>query len=135
MLGAHTLGGGHCVNIVDRLYHPKSDDHSLNLVYRATLRLKCPTRVPLTNLTLLSSDLTPVIFDNQYYKDLVMGKGLFLIDSRLWRDHRTAHIVKRFAEDKGHFFQVFSSAFLKLSKTNIIGGSKGEIRKHCNRIN
>ncbi|OWM83383.1 peroxidase 29 [Punica granatum] len=135
IIGAHTLGAGHCINIVNRLYDAKPDDRYLNLAYDATLRLKCPIQVPLTNLTIVSNDLTPVAFDNQYYRDLAAGKGLFLIDSRLWGDSRTAPAVWRFAADQEYFFQVFSSAFVKLSSTNILLRSKGEIRRHCYRAN
>lgn len=64
-----------------------------------------------------------------------MGNGLFLIDSRLWRDFRTGSVVGQFAADQDYFSRVFSSAFVKLSLTNVLGESKGEIRKQCNRVN
>ncbi|KAK9267462.1 hypothetical protein L1049_009888 [Liquidambar formosana] len=74
---------------------------------------------------MVSNDLTHLIFDNQYYMDVVMGKGLFSIDSSISRDPRTAPIVRRFAVDQNYFFLVFSSAFVKLSSTNVLTEGKG----------
>ncbi|XP_030469697.2 peroxidase 29-like [Syzygium oleosum] len=134
IVGAHTLGTGHCLNIVDRLHNLKPDDQ-MNPVFEAQLRLQCPTSVPLTNLTTVSNDITPTIFDNQYYRDLLLGKGLFLIDSSISTDPRTSDMVRQFAIDLDYFFRAFSSAFVKLSSTNVLGKMKGEVRKHCSRAN
>ncbi|XP_031274940.1 peroxidase 29-like [Pistacia vera] len=134
ILGAHTLGGGHCINIVDRLYDPHPGDE-MNEGYQQLLKLACPTRTPLTNLTVVPNDLTPVVFDNQYYRNILMGKGLFGVDSSLSRDPRTAAIVHKFAYDKNYFFQAFSSAFVKLSSTNVLTNAKGEVRRICNHVN
>ncbi|KAI3419279.1 Peroxidase, partial [Psidium guajava] len=130
ILGAHTLGEGHCLNIVDRLYNPKPDDQ-MNSAFEARLRLQCPTPAPLTNLTTISNDITPTIFDNQYYTELLLGKGLFPIDSSISRDPRTSDLVKQFAIDRDYFFRAFSSAFVKLSSTNILSKATGEVRKQC----
>ncbi|KAJ0017850.1 hypothetical protein Pint_09836 [Pistacia integerrima] len=62
-----------------------------------------------------------------YYRDILMGKGLFGVDSSLSRDPRTAAIVHKFAYDKNYFFQAFSSAFVKLSSTNVLTNAKGEL--------
>ncbi|KAF8030219.1 hypothetical protein BT93_E2613 [Corymbia citriodora subsp. variegata] len=134
ILGAHTLGTGHCLNVINRLYGPKPDDQ-MNPVFEAQLRLQCPTPVPLMNLTAIFNDITPTIFDNQYYRDILSGKGLFPIDSSISRDPRTSDIVKQFAFDQDYFFRSFSSAFVKLSSANIISKTKGEVRKQCSRVN
>ena len=124
---------------MSRLYDRKSGDDAhhdgMDLAFEAILRLKCPTRVPLTNLTVVSNDLTPLVFDNQYYTNILIGKGLFGIDSSVSSDPRTMPIVRRFAADQNYFFNVFSSAFIKLSSTNVLAQKKGEVRRQCNRIN
>lgn len=132
--GAHTVGVGHCVNVVERLYERGKSEH-MDLVFKELLRLNCPTRVPLTNITVLPNDLTPLAFDNHYYKDILMGRGLFGIDSGVSRDPRTVRFVERFASDQNHFFNVFSSAFVKLSSTKVLSGKQGEVRRQCNRRN
>ncbi|XP_043693160.1 peroxidase 29-like [Telopea speciosissima] len=137
IIGAHTLGVGHCINIVDRIYNQKqpSEEERINLGFQILLRLKCPTRVPFTNLTFVRNDITSLIFDNQYYRDVMNGRGLFHIDSSISMDHRTAPIVEEFAADQEYFFQVFSSAFVKLSSSNVLTGEKGQIRRQCNQVN
>lgn len=123
------------MNIVNRLYNRKPGDR-MDFVFEEMLRLKCPTRLfPLTNLTVVSNDLTPLVFDNQYYTNVLVGKGLFGIDSSISTDPRTLPIVRRFAADQNYFFNVFSSAFVKLSSTNVLIHSQGEVRRQCNRIN
>ncbi|XP_042477466.1 peroxidase 29-like [Macadamia integrifolia] len=137
ILGAHTLGVGHCINIVDRLYNQKQppEEETINLGFQLLLRVKCPTKVPLTNLTFVSNDITSLIFDNQYYRDVMNGRGLFHIDSIISMDHRTASIVEEFAADQEYFFEVFSSAFVKLSSSNVLTGGKGQIRRQCDQVN
>lgn len=132
--GAHTLGTGHCINIVGRLYNEKLSNQ-MNWSFKALLRLTCPTKVPLTNLTFVPNDSTSLAFDNQYYKEILMGKGLFGIDSSISRDPRTMPVVRRFAADQSYFFQVFSSAFVKLSSTRVLTDKEGEVRRQCYRIN
>ncbi|KAF4372582.1 hypothetical protein F8388_027255 [Cannabis sativa] len=134
MLGAHTLGVGHCLNIASRLYDGNPEDQ-MNLGFEAHLKWKCPTRVPLTNLTFVPIDSTPIAFDNQYFKDLLMGKALFGIDSTIARDPLTNPIVTRFATDQDYFFKVFSSAFVKLSSTKVLTAKEGEVRRQCYRRN
>ncbi|GAB2298911.1 hypothetical protein Dimus_032988 [Dionaea muscipula] len=134
ILGAHTLGTGHCINIVDRLYNPDPLDR-MDFKYEFYLRLQCPTETPLTNLTSVPNDATPTLFDNQYYWGITFGKGLFGIDSYLSTDPRTAPIVARFRLDPAYFFQTFSSAFVKLSSANVLTGSSGEVRLNCNQVN
>lgn len=107
----------------------------MNNGYENVLKLTCPTKTPLTNLTVVPNDITPLIFDNQYYRDVMLGRGLFTADSTISTDPRTAFIVSRFAVDESYFFQVFSSAFAKLSETGVLSKRKGEIRRICNQVN
>ncbi|KAL9273861.1 Peroxidase 29-like protein [Drosera capensis] len=134
ILGAHTLGTGHCINIVDRLYNPGPMD-TMGLTYELFLKLQCPTKVPITNLTSVPNDSTPTLFDNQYFKDISLGRSLFGVDSSLALDPRTGPIVKQFAADPEYFFRAFSSAFVKLSSANVLTGSSGEVRQRCNQVN
>ncbi|XP_058728041.1 peroxidase 29 [Vicia villosa] len=134
ILGAHTLGVGHCLNIVGSLYNQEIGDN-MDLKFKTLLTLACPTEIPLTNLTVVPNDMTPIIFDNQYYRDILMGKALFGIDSSISRDPRTAPFVMRFAEDQRYFFEAFSSAFVKLSSPNVLTNIQGEVRRKCNQVN
>ncbi|KAK9715037.1 hypothetical protein RND81_06G138500 [Saponaria officinalis] len=134
ILGAHTLGTGHCINIVDRLYKPKPTDN-MNVDFQLAMRAVCPNQVPNINTTLLPNDATPTIFDNAYFWGILKGKGLFSIDSSVSTDHRTMMIASLFAADQNHFFKAFSSAFVKLSTSNVLTGNMGEVRKRCDQVN
>ncbi|KAK2644539.1 hypothetical protein Ddye_019734 [Dipteronia dyeriana] len=57
------------------------DSQIINHSFELLLKLECPTKTPLTNLTVVPNDMTPFIFYNHYYRDVVTGKGVFGIDS------------------------------------------------------
>ncbi|KAG1334702.1 Peroxidase 29 [Cocos nucifera] len=136
ILGAHTIGAGHFLNMVRRsLYNSKMDDENTDPRFEALLGLKCPTQGPPTNHTVILNDLTTLLFDNQYYKDATNGRGLFTIDAAISTDPRTASYVKLFAEDQRYFFRVFSLAFVKLSSAVVLTGEEGEVRRRCNQVN
>ncbi|CAJ2649470.1 peroxidase 29-like protein [Trifolium pratense] len=134
ILGAHTLGVGHCINIVGRLYNQQIRDN-MDWRFKTSLRLACPTEIPLTNLTFVPIDMTPTIFDNHYYREILMGRGLFGIDSYISTDPRTAPFVMRFAVDQNYFFDSFKSAFVKLSSSNVLTNMQGEVRRKCSQRN
>ncbi|KAJ7568415.1 hypothetical protein O6H91_01G031900 [Diphasiastrum complanatum] len=131
ILGAHTIGIGHCINIIDRLYpNPEAD---LGVLFLGQLRFQCPTANPqlINNNTVINNDLTNLIFDNQYFRDVMAGRGLFFIDSQLGLDQRTSGTVAAFAANQQLFFNTFSSAFMKLAATNVLTGNAGQIRTNC----
>ncbi|KAE8696734.1 Lysine-specific demethylase 3A-B [Hibiscus syriacus] len=82
IMGAHTLGGGHCINIVDRLFDGQPDD-LMNPSFKAMLRLLCPTKKPLTNLTIVPNDKISWLLISTTVNMFLMGKDLFTIDSRI----------------------------------------------------
>lgn len=132
ILGAHTLGIGHCVNVVDRLYPTR--DPALSTGLYLQLRVLCPTKEPL-NLTILPNDLSVYSFDNRYFKDVLGGRGLFRADANLVGDARTKPLVAKFASDQSLFFKTFASAYVKLVSAQVLTGSRGEVRTNCRRVN
>ncbi|EFJ33714.1 hypothetical protein SELMODRAFT_167284 [Selaginella moellendorffii] len=135
ILGAHTVGVGHCVSVLDRLY--PTQDPNLLPPRSAQLRAQCPPTPPqlLNNNTFFANDFTNVFFDNQYFRDILNGQGLFGIDSKIALDKRTSRIVSMFATNQAYFFAVFSSAFNKMLASNVLTGSSGEIRRDCKVVN
>ncbi|KAJ7519603.1 hypothetical protein O6H91_20G045700 [Diphasiastrum complanatum] len=135
MLGAHTLGVGHCVSIINRLYPTR--DNTLGFGFGGQLRLTCPTPYPafINNNTFMQNDLTNVFFDNQYFRDLMVGRGLFSIDSEVANDPTTSQIVSAFAQNQNLFFSNFASAFVKLTASNVLTGDQGEVRRNCAFVN
>lgn len=132
MLGAHTLGVGHCVNVMNRLYPEK--DRNLGFVFYNILRLRCPPRSRNGGLP-LQNDVTSLIFDTQYFANALSGRGLFTVDSEVALNPLTQPILRSFNANPNAFFQAFSSAFVKLSLTNVLTGSQGQIRHNCRLVN
>lgn len=131
ILGAHTLGVGHCRSIVNRLYPSK--EAQMNLALYGLLRLRCPAQY--NDQTTLPNDATTLIFDNQYFNDARAGLVLFTLDAEVAKDPRSAPIVQAFSRSQQAFFQSFTSAFQKLSVYNVLTDDLGEVRQNCHFVN
>ncbi|KAE8719077.1 Peroxidase 42 [Hibiscus syriacus] len=109
LLGAHSVGRVHCVNFVHRLY--TTVDPTLDPDHAKYLKRRCPTPDPDPKAVLYSrSDLqTPMILDNNYYKNLLKYKGLLLVDQQLASYPTTSPFVEKMAADNGYFQDQFAS--------------------------
>ncbi|KAJ0974467.1 hypothetical protein J5N97_016432 [Dioscorea zingiberensis] len=137
--GAHTIGRSHCGSFMNRLYtfnSTMSQDPSLNATYAEQLKLKCPNVSTSVNNTVVSMDpSTPTIFDTNYYKDLLINRGLFTSDQTLISTQQTKSIVQTYASSSSVFKQKFRDAFVKMGKIGVLTGDEGEIRTNCRVIN
>ncbi|XP_052173740.1 peroxidase 21-like [Diospyros lotus] len=135
LLGAHSVGRVHCVNLVGRLY--PSVDPTLDPLYANYLKRRCPSPVPNPKAVEYARNDrdTPMVLDNMYYKHLLEHKGLLLVDQQLASDPLTSPFVEKMAGDNGYFLEQFSGALLRLSENNPVGGEEGEIRKDCGHVN
>ncbi|KAH6769577.1 Peroxidase family protein [Perilla frutescens var. hirtella] len=133
ILGAHTLGVTHCFNIRSRLRNP---DNAMHAGFINLLKLRCPAdqSASASTIKFVPNDLTPVLFDNKYFVSTMRGGGVLKIDATMPLDSRTRPYVEKFASDQNAFFRAFSSAFLKLSSSNVLIGTQGMIRRTCNRL-
>ncbi|KAG2690223.1 hypothetical protein I3760_09G177300 [Carya illinoinensis] len=135
LLGAHSVGRVHCVNLVHRLY--PTVDPTLDPDYAEYLKGRCPTPTPDPKAVFYARNdrETPMILDNMYYKNLLGHKGLLIVDQQLVSDPTTAPFVQKFADDNDYFFEQFTKAVLLLSENNPLTGDQGEIRKDCRYVN
>lgn len=135
LLGAHSVGRVHCLNVVNRLY--PSVDPTMDPKYAAYLMGRCPNPHP--NPVLVeyarSDRETPMVLDNMYYRNLLSHKGLLSIDQELLSDPVTSPYVQKMAADNTYFHDQFASALLVLSENNPLTGEDGEIRKDCRFVN
>uniref|UniRef100_R7VZV1 Peroxidase 12 n=1 Tax=Aegilops tauschii TaxID=37682 RepID=R7VZV1_AEGTA len=76
---------------------------------------------------------TPNTFDNRYYNNLQVGRGVLNSDMALTHDGETRNWVNNFAGNQGWFFSQFSTSMRKLA--HLPGGNIGEIRNNCFRRN
>ncbi|KAF0908602.1 hypothetical protein E2562_026650 [Oryza meyeriana var. granulata] len=116
LLGAHSVGRVHCFNLVGRLY-PEVDG-SMEAAYGEYLRGRCPTaEAPedTREVAYARNDrVTPMLLDNMYYRNLLAGRGLLLVDQQLASDSRTAPFVRRMAADNAYFHHRFAAALLTI---------------------
>ncbi|KAG9134551.1 hypothetical protein Leryth_000886 [Lithospermum erythrorhizon] len=135
LIGAHSVGRVHCVNIVDRLY--PTVDPSLDPAYATYLKGRCPSATPNPVAVEYSrfDRVTTMVLDNMYYKNILAHKGLLVIDQELASDKATAPYVKKMAADNSYFHAQFARAMVILSENNPLTGTQGEIRKDCRFVN
>ncbi|KAL0414835.1 UNVERIFIED_CONTAM: Peroxidase 29 [Sesamum radiatum] len=127
ILGAHTLGITHCLNLESR--RANIPTNATNPAFVNTLKMSC--RLP---LGFVQNDLTPLLFDNHYFMNSMHGGGVLRIDAEMPLDSRTGPFVHKFADDEEAFFRAFSSAFVKLSSSNVLTGNEGVIRRNCKAV-
>ncbi|KAI3959662.1 hypothetical protein MKW92_017794 [Papaver armeniacum] len=135
--GGHTLGFSHCSSFQSRLRSFTSTldlDPTLNAMFAENLRQKCPQHDRSPNAgTFL--DTTSSKFDNDYYKQIVSGKGVFGSDQALLNDYRTKWIVESFARDEWFFFKEFVGSMVKLGNVGVKSLGDGEVRLKCSVVN
>ncbi|XP_059638649.1 peroxidase 29-like [Cornus florida] len=133
LIGAHTLGIGHCRSFENRLWDPM-EDPTLSPSFTAMLQVIC-SNPSLSDIAFATNDATTFAFDNSYFLDVLNGRGLLKIDSEISRDLRTLQYVVGFARNQQWFFNRFSAGFMKLSSYKVLTGEEGEIRRECRFIN
>ncbi|KAJ0978227.1 hypothetical protein J5N97_013701 [Dioscorea zingiberensis] len=135
LLGAHSVGRVHCINLVGRLY--PTVDPSIDPDYAEYLKGRCPSPEPDPKAVEYARNDrdTPMVIDNMYYKNLLKHKGLLLVDQQLISDSSTSPFVEKMAADNDYFYEKFSAALLLLSENNPITGEEGEIRNDCRFVN
>lgn len=123
------------MNLVHRLY--PTVDPTLDPTHAAYLKRRCPTPNPDPRaVEYVRNDLkTPMIIDNNYYKNILQNKGLLTLDAELATDPKTAPYVQKMADDNGYFTEQFSRAIVLLSENNPLVGDEGEVRKDCRFVN
>ncbi|KAI5003061.1 hypothetical protein ZWY2020_027711 [Hordeum vulgare] len=90
--------------------------------------------------TLVNLDtVTPDVFDNKYYGNLLGGHAPLPSDQVMLSDDRavatTAPIVHRFSVSQKDFFKNFATSMIKMGNLSPLTGRAGEIRNNCRRVN
>ncbi|XP_060184846.1 peroxidase 17 [Lycium barbarum] len=132
--GSHSIGKGRCFSIVFRLYNQSGSgrpDPTIEPRFREKLDKLCP-RGGDGNVT-GDLDATPEIFDNQYFKDLVNGRGFLNSDQTLHANPITREYVREFSVSQEKFFKAFADGMIRMG--DLQSGRPGEIRRDCRVAN
>ncbi|XP_004515178.1 peroxidase 17-like [Cicer arietinum] len=132
--GSHSIGKGRCFSIMFRLYNQSGSgkpDPAIDPAFRNELNKLCPLDVD-QNVT-GNLDSTPVIFDNQYFKDLVAGRGFLNSDQTLYTFPQTREFVSFYSRDQTEFFKAFVEGMLKMG--DLQSDQPGEVRRNCRVAN
>ncbi|CAM6107645.1 unnamed protein product [Calypogeia fissa] len=143
--GAHTFGKARCVSINipgnSRLYNwseqsnlnsgtGKPDPH-MEPGFLASIQANCPqggNGSVLNNLDLT----TPIVFDNGYYNNILVGKGLMNSDQALYYQNEFGQeLVTKYAGDQQAFFKDFVTSMINMANIAPKDASNGEIRINC----
>ncbi|KAK9136297.1 hypothetical protein Syun_015627 [Stephania yunnanensis] len=136
--GCHSIGLVRCTSFRQRLYNQSGNgqpDAALDDAYADRLRTNCPKSGGDNNLFPLDY-VTPRRFDNYYFKNILVSKGILNSDQVLFtKSKASADLVKKYAESNQVFFQQFTKSMINMANISPLTGSKGEVRKNCRRVN
>ncbi|AES65488.1 peroxidase N [Medicago truncatula] len=140
--GAHTIGRARCTFFSNRLFNfsgTQEPDNSLEYEMLTELQNLCPQDGD-GNTTTVLDPYSFDQFDNNYFKNLLNGKGLLSSDQILFSSDEettstTKQLVQYYSENERIFFMEFAYAMIKMGNINPLIGSEGEIRKSCRVIN
>lgn len=138
-LGAHTFGRSQCQFFSQRLFDfngTGNPDPTLNTTYLSSLQQNCPQNG--NGATLNDLDLsTPDTFDNDYFTNLLIHKGLLQTDQELFSTDgaSTISIVNNFANNQSAFFEAFAQSMINMGNISPLTGTQGQIRTDCKKVN
>ena len=118
-----------------RLY--PSTDACLDPSFACGLKAQCPQSTFNPDTQVALDAVSSFVFDNAYYKDVLVGKGLLASDNALVLDNRTRPQVVAFSEQPSAFFAAFGRSMTKLGGLGVLTNTEGEIRSasDCGCVN
>ncbi|XP_024032072.1 peroxidase 44 [Morus notabilis] len=136
LLGAHTVGFAHCSFFEERLSNFQGTgaaDSSMDSGLVLELKKICGTAG--SDQKVFLDQNTSFVFDNEYYNQLKLKKGILQIDQELALDSTTAGLVSGFGASRIRFDKSFASAMVRMGSIEVLVGRAGEIRKNCRAFN
>ncbi|EFJ04367.1 hypothetical protein SELMODRAFT_235371 [Selaginella moellendorffii] len=138
LTGSHTIGVSRCASFRQRLYNfagTRRPDPSIDPALLRSLEHICPPKGNAQETTPLDI-VTPTKFDNHFFVDLELHKGVLTSDQVLFAPYApTSALVTAFAYDQAKFFQEFVASMVRMAAIKPLLGSEGQIRKECRFVN
>ncbi|KAK2440622.1 peroxidase P7 [Trifolium repens] len=130
--GAHTIGKSRCTSFRNHIYN----DSNIDTTFAKIRQKNCPKKSGSGDNNLANLDFrTPTYFDNNYYKNLIIKRGLLHSDQVLFNGGSTDSLVKTYSQNDKAFDSDFVAAIIKMGNNKPLTGKQGEIRKNCRRLN
>ncbi|KAL8099489.1 peroxidase N [Apium graveolens] len=140
--GAHTIGSSRCGVFNTRFFNfsgSGAPDSRIEDSMLSDIQNTCPTDGD-GNKTVPLDRNSVDLFDNQYYKNLLNGQGLFASDQSLATGNETLTattrtIVELYSNQNQRFLDDFVKSMIKMANISPLTGTDGEIRKNCRTVN
>lgn len=130
--GAHTIGRARCTSFRGHIYN----DSNIDSTFAKIRQKNCPRTSGSGDNNLANLDLrTPTHFDNNYFKNLIIKRGLLHSDQVLFNGGTTDSLVKTYSQNEKTFDSDFVAAIIKMGDNKPLTGKQGEIRKNCRSLN
>ncbi|RCV04705.1 hypothetical protein SEVIR_1G022700v4 [Setaria viridis] len=130
--GAHTIGFSQCQNFRDHIYN----DTDINPAFAALRRRTCPAAAGSGDGNLAPLDVTTqLLFDNAYYGNLLVRRGLLHSDQELFNGGSQDALVQQYSANPALFAADFVTAMIKMGSIRPLTGSAGQIRANCRVVN
>ncbi|KAL6619592.1 hypothetical protein ACP70R_034731 [Stipagrostis hirtigluma subsp. patula] len=139
--GAHTIGRARCTLFSRRLSNfsaTSSVDPTLDANLAVSLQSLCAGGDG--NQTTVLDASSADVFDNNYYRNLLVKRGLLSSDQGLFSGSdagaaSTKALVQAYSADGRRFFCDFVCSMIKMGNISPLTGSAGQIRKNCRVVN
>lgn len=115
----------------------QNDKYKRYTTFRRILKTICPKSGRDNELVPLDYT-TPTRFDNNYYINILQGRGLLQSDNVLVIEDHLGEIEQQvwaYASDQELFFHSFVNSIVKMGNINVLTGHEGQIRKNCRFLN
>ncbi|KAF6139385.1 hypothetical protein GIB67_026227 [Kingdonia uniflora] len=128
--GSHTIGQARCTTFRARLYN----ETTIDTAYATSLKTSCPSTGSDNSVSPLDAT-SPITFDNAYYKNLAIKKGLLHSDQQIFSGGSTSTLVNSYSTNSAVFFSDFGKAMVKMGNLSPLTGTSGQIRTNCRKTN
>lgn len=140
--GGHTIGSAHCNTFGERFRTDANGsmvpvDGTMNADYADELIRACSMAngTVSARATVDCDEGSASAFDNQYFGNLLDGRGLLRTDAVLVQNATTRAKVAAFAQSQESFFASWADSFVRLTGLGVKTGADGEIRRSCSSVN
>ncbi|KAL2335133.1 hypothetical protein Fmac_016346 [Flemingia macrophylla] len=133
LLGAHTVGSAHCSFFQNRLTN--GVDPTMDPALELRLLQICGSNSNSSDPSVFLDQNSSFAFDNGFYKEVMMRRGILHLDQQLALDNMTRGVVESYAANDSDFQTKFAAAMVKMGAIDVLLDDEGEVRANCRQFN